>query len=685
MSPTVWEFAYGQKLSALHNHALQISSAHALNEIAEYTLDALESGLGFVNADITVAENGCLRRVGYRGSDPPPERMRLDGRGVAVKAANTKSTIRIRDTRNEAVYVDSRGLDWKGSPRMLSELAVPVLADGESVAVLNVESDLLDEFTNEDQQLMETLASHVGSAITRIRYEEELKLYSTRLETLVEERTRRLQESERELRSAKERMDYLVVSNPAVIYSGKPLPDLSDWVLTYVSDRVVSVLGYSPEDFMSGVEFWRTHVHPDGLRANPTIVQELWRKGQLSYTYQFQHKDGDYRWIREEAIVTRDENGRPIEVNGYWVDVTERRRLEEELRASRERLEYIITSNPALIFVAKPLPDYSDFYAIYLSKSSLALTGFESEKLTGEKGPVFWASRVHPDDLAVYNAGTPEFWKQGHRTCEYRFLHKNGTYRWIHEETQLVRDAASRPAEVIGYWTDVTELKQMTSRLAEAERLAGVGETAAMVGHDLRNPLQGIAGAVYLLRTQSLAAIERTEMLETIQKCVDYSDGIVNDLLDYARTIQLTRVESTPKRLVASALEGVRIPSEIEVNDQTVDQPLIAVDQERMKRVLVNLIENAKDAMPNGGALTLTSKESDGFVEIAVSDTGAGLPEIVLENLWKPLQTTKSKGMGLGLAICKRIIDAHDGRITVESKQGEGTTFNMCLPSKGTT
>jgi len=101
-----------------------------------------------------------------------------------------------------------------------------------------------------------------------------------------------------------------------------------------------------------------------------------------------------------------------------------------------------------------------------------------------------------------------------------------------------------------------------------------------------------------------------------------------------------------------------------------------------MERALVNLVENAIDAMPNGGTLTISSKKMDDFVEISISDTGAGMSTDVIQNLWKPLQTTKAKGMGMGLAICKRIVDAHGGTVSVDSKIGEGTTVTMRLPTK---
>jgi signal transduction histidine kinase len=203
-----------------------------------------------------------------------------------------------------------------------------------------------------------------------------------------------------------------------------------------------------------------------------------------------------------------------------------------------------------------------------------------------------------------------------------------------------------------------------------------------MVGHDLRNPLQGIAGAVYLLKHESLTEPERTEVLRLIENCLEYADGIVKDLLDYARPFDLVKVRTTPKEITGNALRAVQIPDRITVQDLSREEPTISVDTDRMKRAFVNLVENAVDAMPTGGTLTVSSEESGESVKISFTDTGMGMPNATMKNLWKPLQTTKAKGMGMGLAICKRIIDAHKGDITIENRTGGGTTVTIRIPNK---
>jgi PAS domain S-box-containing protein len=226
------------------------------------------------------------------------------------------------------------------------------------------------------------------------------------------------------------------------------------------------------------------------------------------------------------------------------------------------------------------------------------------------------------------------------------------------------------------------ELVEAQSKLLKTERLAAIGEVAAMVGHDLRNPLTGIAGATYYLKMKS--GIKRDnklrEMLEIIEKDVEYSNKIVNDLLDYSREIHLELKETTPKAIVREAMSLAKIPHNVQLSDSTRNKPRIRVDMEKMKRVCVNLIKNAVDAMPKGGKLTIKSNTMDDQLEMVFIDTGIGITKEVLQKLWSPLFTTKAKGMGFGLPICKRVVEAHGGNISVESTVGKGTTFTVTIP-----
>ncbi len=226
------------------------------------------------------------------------------------------------------------------------------------------------------------------------------------------------------------------------------------------------------------------------------------------------------------------------------------------------------------------------------------------------------------------------------------------------------------------------ELKEAQEHLLKAERLAAIGEAAAMIGHDLRNPLTGIAGATYYLKAKVSPKMDRKakEMLELIERDIEYSNKIMNDLQEYSREIRLELAETTTKSIMRKVSSLVEVPKDIQIIDATQSEPKIRVDVEKMERVFVNIIKNAIEAMPNGGKLTVKSEGTNGNLKIAFTDTGVGVPDDVLAEIWEPLFTTKGKGMGLGLSFCKRIVKAHRGTISVKSTVGRGTTFTLTLP-----
>ena len=261
------------------------------------------------------------------------------------------------------------------------------------------------------------------------------------------------------------------------------------------------------------------------------------------------------------------------------------------------------------------------------------------------------------------------------------FAHQAATAIENAKLIQQVKEYAQHLEEKVEERTK--QLKETQQRLVNSERLAAIGELAAMVGHDLRNPLTGIAGATYYLKIKCGSKIDSKskEMLRIIEKDIENSNKIINDLLEYSRETKLLDLnESNPKSIVQKALSAVKIPEKVRVADLTRAQPKIKVDTDKMKRAFINIIKNAVDAMPKGGKLTIESRESNGDLEIVFSDTGVGMSEETLRNICRPLFTTKAKGMGFGLSICKRFVEAHGGRISARSTIGKGSTFIVTLP-----
>jgi PAS domain S-box-containing protein len=241
------------------------------------------------------------------------------------------------------------------------------------------------------------------------------------------------------------------------------------------------------------------------------------------------------------------------------------------------------------------------------------------------------------------------------------------------------------------YTEDLEKLvEEEANKLKDAERLAAIGETAGMVGHDIRNPLQAITSSVYLAKEElktlpeSSEKEDLTESLETIEDQVAYINKIVSDLQDFVKPLNPKIEEVDLQKLVKDSFLSSAIPENIKVLISVADDlRQLAVDRYFIKRVLANLITNAIQAMPDGGTLTVKATQENGMARISVEDTGLGIPEENRNEIFKPLFTTKSKGQGFGLAVCKRLVEAHnDGSITFESEAGKGSKFTIQVPNK---
>ncbi len=233
--------------------------------------------------------------------------------------------------------------------------------------------------------------------------------------------------------------------------------------------------------------------------------------------------------------------------------------------------------------------------------------------------------------------------------------------------------------ELIQYANQLEEMVEEKSKeLLEAEQMITAGKIASMIGHDLKGPLQTIKLATYLLKTESEDADEKLNMIEG---AVDRATQMLDELRYQTRDSPLNIVATDLADLMSKAVEEAQIPdsvdSVLEVGEGLTRVPL---DPLKIRRMLDNLIGNAVDAMPQGGRLTVTAERDDHSALIGVRDTGVGIAEEEKPNLFKPFHTTKPKGLGLGLAYCKRAVEAHGGTITAESKVGEGTTFTIRFP-----
>ena len=218
-------------------------------------------------------------------------------------------------------------------------------------------------------------------------------------------------------------------------------------------------------------------------------------------------------------------------------------------------------------------------------------------------------------------------------------------------------------------------VEERTKQLKASERLAAIGATAGMVGHDIRNPLQAIAGDLYLIDNdvaslpEGETKIDLQDSVRSIQDNLLYIAKIVEDLQDYAKQQKPNLQRITLNKVVEEVMLIVPVPSNLNVViDIEEGFPNFFADFSMMKRALSNLVHNAIQAMPDGGRLTIQACCKDTNIFVTVEDTGVGIPEEVKPKLFQPMVTTKSKGQGLGLAVVKRLVEAQGGTIFFESE-----------------
>ncbi|MBA4068075.1 MAG: hypothetical protein C0501_31105 [Isosphaera sp.] len=307
--------------------------------------------------------------------------------------------------------------------------------------------------------------------------------------------------------------------------------------------------------------------------------------------------------------------------------------------------------------------------------------------------------RVHPDDRAdlrdrLAAAADPG----GQFEAEFRIVRPDGEVRWLAGRGRVSRVRDGEAVAMHGVNYDVTDrrraeenVKEMTRQLWQAARLAGVGELAASIAHELNNPLGTVALRVEQLLAKTPADDPRRRALEVVEGEVGRMADLVGNLLQFSRagrdqvsTVDVPEEIAKTLELVGHHLRKRQIKVEPDIAPAV---PPIQADRQQLRQVFLNLFTNAADAMPDGGRLApclRTGRLPGGTpaVVVEVTDTGVGIPPDLLDRVFEPFFTTKDEGQGtgLGLAICRRIVQQHQGTLEVESRPGRGTTVRVTLP-----
>ena len=487
-------------------------------------------------------------------------------------------------------------------------------------------------------------------------------------------------------KQAEEKYRNLVERMPDVIYS---LDSLGRIVSVNEASKVL--LGLSPEEIIGRniMEFVPKEIQS---KVNELFGSQISDGKEITAEIVMLDNDGIQHDVEFNSVPII-EAGKIVGIQGIVRDISKRKRMETEIKEYSENLEQLVKKRTRELQVSEEI--LSQF--MKSSPDGFLILDSELNYITiNDVGLNVFPEGTRKEDIIGKNIEeiVPDIKETG-RFFKYMEVLKTGKPFFVEDvilhpkfdHVHLTLRAFKVGSNLGIIYTDITEQKRMEQLLLKAKRLATIGETAGMVGHDLRNPLQAIVNTIYLanMKVKSLPdeATEKGELkvyLETVDRQVSYMNKIVSDLLDYARPIHPEFTEISIRQLIQSTLLSLEIPETIEVSVAVPKKMKLTVDSTLMRRVFINLITNAMQAMPDGGKLKIKASKKTDEVLISVKDTGVGIREEDLPKLFQPLFTTKSKGQGFGLPVCKRIIDAHGGEITVKSKVGKGSTFTVKIP-----
>ena len=494
--------------------------------------------------------------------------------------------------------------------------------------------------------------------------------------------------AEEALRESEEKFRNLAEQSPNMIFINKK------GRIVYANKKCEDVTGYKKKEFYSPDFSFLTLIAQESVDlVKSNFSRHMKDKEVIPYEYRLVTKEGK----KIEAILTsklikyEGENA----ILGTVTDITERKKMEEKIRQYSEQLEELVRVRTEELLESEKrysvlVEEASDGVAmiqdgkvIFANKKAAEIIDYSIDEIIG----LPFENVVDEKYLQLATEGYTRIMRAETvpPLAELELIAKTGERVPIEAGSTLI-NYQGRPANLV-IIRDIKERKRMEEEHLKLEKLAAIGEVATMVGHDLRNPLQSIEIAAYYLNNELprlLPSIpisqEAVEMLKVISDSVNYADKIIRDLHDFSATKELTLTKTNINAIIRETLSQVETPENVKLVTKLSHLPKIRADKDMVRRVFMNLAMNGMQAMEKGGTLEISTKKTKEFVEVSFKDTGIGIPKEDMRRIFTPFFTRKAKGMGVGLAICKRFVESHGGKIKVESEKGKGSTFTVKLP-----
>jgi PAS domain S-box-containing protein len=646
------------------SRALQRASEESalLNDVCRIVV---EEG-GYRLAWVGVAEQDSARTIlpvaqaGYR--DRYLEQVKMSWAeddadcGPTGEAIRTGEVVVARD-----ILADERYSDWRleaAKRGFASGIALPLQHGGTSIGALTIYAVEAEAFDKQEMELLRELSHHLSYGVQALR---------TRVER---------QRAERDLLKAEARYRTLVEQIPIITYIAAIDEHNS---MLYLSPQITALTGFTPERWISNPAFFVNRLYPaDRVRVLSERVRCGGESQPIRLEYRLLSSDGRMVWVSDEARVVPDEAGRPQFIHGVITDISSRKLAESSLTQALETLRALVTASPLAIYMI----DGRGLVTTVWNLAAERIFGWKAEEVLGRRLPTVGdGQREEFEHLR-------ERVMAGETLTGVEVLRQRRDGTPIHLSLALapLRGADGTVESVVAMVADVTERRRAEAALASAQRDATVGRMAAVVAHEVNNPLAAIKAWLGLLHADLAHLPEVCRHLELIGHQVDRIARTVRNLLGFARQreareerVSASLLIRTVAELFVGRMRAKGIAFEIDVAEQL---PAIGGDVDQLQEVFINLLENACQALEAGRHVKVMAAAQDGIIEITVDDDGPGLGSDI-DKLFTPFYTTKVNGTGLGLIVARRITEAHGGHLVAENLPNLGARFRVRLPILG--